>query len=74
MPSCPTKQDVAARKARDTLPLNLLDALRALKEDRCISERIGTELCEAFGNLKMSQWNDYSRALSAWEIENTLDA
>jgi len=55
------------------LPLNMLDALRALKEDEGLRAAIGEETCAAFLKLKHAEWNKYSRHLTEWERETTLD-
>ncbi|MEL6980542.1 MAG: type III glutamate--ammonia ligase, partial [Pseudomonadota bacterium] len=55
------------------LPLNLLDALRALEADAALAERIGPETIAAFVKLKHEEWNGYARHLTSWERENALD-
>jgi len=55
------------------LPLNLLDALRALEKDRGLVSAVGGEAVAALVKLRMQEWNAYSRELSAWERINTLD-
>ena len=54
------------------LPLNLLDALRALDASTVLKERLGP-LVPAYLKLKHDEWNAYSRHLTEWERENTLD-
>jgi glutamate---methylamine ligase len=54
------------------LPLNLLDALRALEGSRLLSESLG-EYVPAYLKLKHQEWNDFSRHLTQWERETTLD-
>ena len=61
-----------ARNARK-LPLNLLDALRALEADPVLCEGTGTEAVQAFLKLKHAEWNEYARHLTDWERETTLD-
>ena len=63
-----------AHTVRDArkLPLNLLDALRALEASTVLGEALGA-FVPAYLKLKMAQWNDYARHLSQWEIETTLD-
>ncbi len=61
-----------ARGARK-LPLNLLDALRALESDRKLAAATGKELVAAFLKLKHLEWNDYARHLTDWERDTTLD-
>jgi len=55
------------------LPLNLLDAIRNFEKDRYLREAIGPEACEAYIKLKMDDWNKYSRHLTQWERDTTLD-
>ena len=55
-----------------TLPLNLLDALRAFEASDVLKHRLG-ELVPAYIRLKREEWNSYSRHLTDWERENTLD-
>ncbi|TAI66124.1 type III glutamate--ammonia ligase [Bradyrhizobium sp. Leo170] len=54
------------------LPLNLLDALRALEGSRLLSDSLG-EYVPAYLKLKHQEWNDFSRHLTQWERETTLD-
>ncbi|MCP1845676.1 glutamine synthetase type III [Bradyrhizobium sp. USDA 4524] len=54
------------------LPLNLLDAIRALKSSPVLSERLD-EFIPSYIKLKTDEWNSYSRHLTAWERETTLD-
>ncbi|WP_454643714.1 type III glutamate--ammonia ligase [Bradyrhizobium liaoningense] len=54
------------------LPLNLLDALRALEGSKLLGESLG-EYVPAYLKLKHQEWNDFSRHLTQWERETTLD-
>ncbi len=54
------------------LPLNLLDALRALEGSTVLGERLGA-LVPAYLKLKRQEWDAYARHLSPWEREHTLD-
>jgi len=54
------------------LPLNLLDALRALDGSSVLREQLGA-FVPAYLKLKHSEWNEYARHLTAWERDNTLD-
>ncbi len=54
------------------LPLNLLDALRALQDSKLLNESLG-EYVPAYLKLKHQEWNDYSRHLTDWERDTTLD-
>ena len=55
------------------LPRNLLDALRALQQDRRLCGDMGDEVSEAFLKLKFADWRDFAASLSDWEREHTLD-
>ena len=60
-------------KGLKKLPLNLLDAIRLTQSGKSLRKALGGELIDAYCKLKMGQWDDYSRAISQWERENTLD-
>ena len=55
-----------------TLPLNLLDALRALEASDVLGAALGP-VVPAFLKLKHAEWNDYARHLTQWERDTTLD-
>jgi glutamine synthetase len=55
------------------LPDNLLDALRALEQNEVLREGLGSAFTDSFLKLKRSQWRDYTRFVSPWEVEHTLD-
>ncbi len=59
-------------KGAKRLPLNLLDALRALDKSKVLKEGLG-EVVDAFIKLKMQEWTDYGRHLTEWERRTTLD-
>ena len=54
------------------LPLNLLDAIRALEASDVLTQAL-PELVPSYTKLKHSEWNDYARHLTDWERANTLD-
>jgi glutamine synthetase len=64
-----------AHKANDAkrLPLNLLDALRALEQSAVFRTAFGEETLSAYLKLKHDDWNAYSRHLTEWERQTTLD-
>jgi glutamine synthetase len=55
------------------LPLNLLDALRAFEADGSLRAGLGEEFSAAYLKLKHADWNAYSRHLTQWERDTTLD-
>lgn len=54
------------------LPLNLLDALRALEASEVLNAALGP-LVPAYLKLKHQEWNEFSRHLTEWERDTTLD-
>src|SRR5246500_3398623 len=64
-----------AHKARGAsrLPLNLLDALRALEKSSVFEAGLGKEFLSSYLKLKHDDWNSYSRSLTDWERQTTLD-
>ena len=55
------------------LPLNLLDAIRALSGDKKLRGALGEEFVSAYVKLKTDDWNSYARHLTTWERDHTLD-
>ncbi len=55
------------------LPLNLLDALRALEKDKVLKGYLGDEVVAAFTKLKFDEWSDYCRHMTDWERRNPQD-
>ena len=54
------------------LPLNMLDAIRALEQCEVLKQAFGS-FVPSYLKLKTEEWNDYSRQLTQWERDNTLD-
>ncbi|HKX22756.1 MAG TPA: type III glutamate--ammonia ligase [Rhizorhapis sp.] len=54
------------------LPLNLLDALRALEASAVLKDALGP-LVPAYLKLKTGEWNDFARQMTQWERDTTLD-
>jgi glutamine synthetase len=55
------------------LPLNLLDALRALKADATMKAVLGESFVASYVKMKTGEWNEYAAHLSEWERQATLD-
>ena len=55
------------------LPLNLLDALRALEKSTVLKSAFGDTFVSSYVKLKTSEWSSYSRHLTEWERQMTLD-
>ncbi|TDL85466.1 type III glutamate--ammonia ligase [Meridianimarinicoccus aquatilis] len=56
-----------------TLPLNLLDALRAFDANDGFKAAMGEEFSAAFQKIKHIEWRSYTAHFSEWERLNTLD-
>jgi glutamine synthetase len=61
-----------APKAKQ-LPLNLLDALRALEASEVLKDQLGEAVVGSYLKLKHSDWNEHCRQLTEWERQMTLD-
>jgi glutamine synthetase len=55
------------------LPLNLLDALRALDRSTVLKTSFGEDVVASYIQLKQADWNDYAAHLTDWERRTTLD-
>jgi glutamine synthetase type III len=55
------------------LPLNLLDALRALQNSDVLKDAFGEKTLASYIKLKHNDWNAYCRQLTDWERQTTLD-
>ncbi|MFD1704033.1 type III glutamate--ammonia ligase [Methylopila henanensis] len=55
------------------LPLNLLDAIRTFESSPATKTMFGEEFVTAYAKLKNQEWNNYTRHLTQWERDNTLD-
>jgi glutamate---methylamine ligase len=55
------------------LPLNLLDALRALDKSSVLKSAFGEDVVASYIKLKSAEWNEYASHLTEWERQTTLD-
>jgi glutamine synthetase type III len=55
------------------LPLNLLDALRALDRSSVLKAGFGEDVVASYIKLRQADWNDYAAHLTDWERRTTLD-
>ena len=60
-------------KGLKKLPLNLLDAIRITEKSKSLRAAMGAELIDAYCKLKMDQWDEFTRSITQWERDNTLD-
>jgi glutamine synthetase len=55
------------------LPSNLLDAIRLLDSSKVARAAFGDEFLNSYVKLKNEEWQRFTRAISPWEREHTLD-
>lgn len=55
-----------------TLPRTLLEAIEALDADPLVERVLGSELKQAYVELKTQEWWDYHDEISPWEIDRYL--
>jgi glutamine synthetase len=55
------------------LPLNLLDALRALEDSDVSRSGLGQDFVGSYVRIKQQEWDGYARHLTQWERDTTLD-
>ena len=60
-------------KGAKKLPLYLIDAIRSFAKDKVLCAALGDEFSKAYIKLKTTDWNQYSRHLTQWERDTTLD-
>ncbi len=62
------------RIAKDRkLPTNLLDAIRLFDESEVLRAAFGKEFVDSYVKLKTDEWNRFTRSVTPWEREHTLD-
>ena len=66
-------EEGAQQTSLKKLPTTLFDALRQLEKSRDAKKLLGKELVDAYLKLKTDEWQRYTRHLSQWELDNTLD-
>jgi glutamine synthetase type III len=55
------------------LPANMLDAARLFDGSEVARAAFGDEFVDSYVKLKMDEWQRFSRSVTPWERENTLD-
>jgi glutamine synthetase type III len=55
------------------LPANMLDAARLFDGSEVARTAFGDEFVDSYVKLKMDEWQRFSRSVTPWERENTLD-
>jgi glutamine synthetase type III len=65
--------DPLAASEAPRLPANLLDALRALRQNEVLSGALGSAFVDAYLKLKEQEWCEHHAQISPWERQSTLD-
>ena len=60
-------------KGAKKLPLYLLDAIRLFARNKVLRESLGPQFCDAYIKLRTADWDQYTRHLTQWERNTTLD-
>lgn len=60
-------------KGAPKLPLNLLDAIRAFKQDKGLQSSLGEAFSKAYIKMRTQDWNAFCAHFTQWERDNTLD-
>jgi len=55
------------------LPVNLLDAIRLLDASKVARAGFGDEFIDSYVKLKNEEWQRFTRPITPWELEHTLD-
>ena len=62
------------KKARHihSLPANLREAVLAMQESYFMREALGDHVFDRYTTAKMNEWDEYTKQVTAWEIDNYL--
>ena len=62
------------KKARNihSLPANLREAVLAMQESDFMREALGDHVFDRYTTAKMNEWDEYTKQVTAWEIDNYL--
>jgi glutamine synthetase len=69
----PTEGNGYDATAQGTLPLNLLDATRAMKESGIARELFGEDFVEHFVSTREWEWRQFSKEVTNWELKRYLE-
>ncbi|HZK43418.1 MAG TPA: type I glutamate--ammonia ligase [Syntrophomonadaceae bacterium] len=69
------EMDLVARKSQniESLPENLYEAIKELKEDELVREALGEHIYSRFILAKTKEWENYSSRVYDWEINEYLE-
>ena len=55
-----------------SLPANLREAVLAMQESDLMREALGDHVFDRYTTAKMNEWDEYTKQVTAWEIDNYL--
>lgn len=66
--------NISERQARgiESLPVNIMEAVNSLKEDKVIRETLGEHIFEHFVQAKEIEWGVYITQVHQWELDQYL--
>lgn len=62
-----------AQKARERLPLNLLDATRKMKNSEIAHELFGEDFVAHFTSTREWEWREFAKAVTDWELKRYFE-
>ncbi len=65
-------EDEKIKKGIDSLPTNIMDAVKELEKDEVIKEALGNHIFNKFRDAKIKEWDSYKIQVTPWEIEHYL--
>lgn len=66
-----TKKEKKERHIK-SLPANLREAVLEMKNSDFMKEAVGAHIYEKYTQAKMEEWNEYTKQVTSWEIDNYL--
>ena len=66
-----TREEKKARHIH-SLPANLREAVLAMQESDFMREALGDHVFDRYTTAKMNEWDEYTKQVTAWEIDNYL--
>jgi len=73
----PSEEDLfeseSARRALQTLPGSLKEALDEMEKDEVVREALGPHVYEHYHEAKLREWDDYRLEVTGWELERYLN-
>lgn len=67
-------EDERNEKQIEMLPGSLKEAIDRFETDTVLKQALGQNLTEKFVNARLSEWEDYRKSVSDWEVARYLEA